>query len=449
MMTPLARRQFSAYTQSMRLLLSAFVAVAILFPSLLAATVLTQVGAAAAVKGKVQSVAAQAGAVGRNMASGLPVYLNDKVTTDAEGRMQVLLMDETVFTIGPSASMVLDEFVYDPAKGAGKLSATITKGAFRFVSGKIAKNQPSNMKVKLPVGVIGIRGTIVAGYIEGGKEQIVLLGPGAGNNANERAGGIEVSNNGNSVPVWQPGWMTTVEEGKAPTAPVEAPKAFLDFLAKALATTPDPQKKSSGKDGGKSASAEAGESDADASFAADLANLGDLLAADLGGVSATATQDAAKANDIATVLQQQTPSVPNGFTSWDQMNALSNLGTVVINEPSGVFTGNQAAIGCGSGFCDGSYTYSMSIGFGTRSITGGGTITMPNPTISDSFNIAPTPFSTGSGSAGVSGPTSSGFGLYSFSFNNVGGVAAKQMTVNVSYNDNIYAGSGTDTKTVH
>src|SRR5581483_7297571 len=94
--------------------------------------------------------------------SGQPLYLNDAVTTDAQGRLQVLLLDETVFTIGPNSSMVLDSFVYDP-NGSSKLSARILKGVFRFVTGKIAKKRPSDMEVKMPVGVIGIRGTIVAG----------------------------------------------------------------------------------------------------------------------------------------------------------------------------------------------------------------------------------------------------------------------------------------------
>ncbi|MBI5882485.1 MAG: FecR domain-containing protein, partial [Elusimicrobia bacterium] len=123
---------------------------------------LTRIGAAAAVRGTVSAVA-PGQTVGRIMSSGKEVYLRDAVTTDAQGRMQVMLLDETVFTIGPNSSLVLDEFVYDPGTGAGKMTARVTKGVFRFVTGKIARETPSNMRVKLPVGVIGIRGTIVMG----------------------------------------------------------------------------------------------------------------------------------------------------------------------------------------------------------------------------------------------------------------------------------------------
>ena len=45
------------------------------------------------------------------------------VTTKADSRLQVMLLDETVFTVGPESDMVLDEFVYDPSTNAGKITA--------------------------------------------------------------------------------------------------------------------------------------------------------------------------------------------------------------------------------------------------------------------------------------------------------------------------------------
>lgn len=152
---------------------------------------LTRIGAAAAVSGSVMATAP--GAVGRIVQSGKPLFLNDHVTTDDKGRLQVLLADETVFTLGPNSDMVLDEFVYDPATGAGKVSANITKGVFRFVTGKVARKDPEKMKVKLAVGTIGIRGTIVAGSTGPEGSTVILLGPGARNNAGENPGAILVS----------------------------------------------------------------------------------------------------------------------------------------------------------------------------------------------------------------------------------------------------------------
>jgi hypothetical protein len=87
------------------------------------------------------------------------VNLGSHILTGPNGRLQVLLNDETVFTLGPNSDMTLDEFVYDPKTAAGKVTANISKGLFRFVTGKVARQTPDNLKVKLSVGFIGVRGT--------------------------------------------------------------------------------------------------------------------------------------------------------------------------------------------------------------------------------------------------------------------------------------------------
>ncbi|KJE36240.1 hypothetical protein UF64_05100 [Thalassospira sp. HJ] len=116
-------------------------------------------GVSAAVTGEI-TLAKVTGEVGILVESGMPVYLGDRITTSAGAGMQVLLLDETVFTIGPNSDIAIDEFVYDPATGDGRIVADMAKGVMRFVTGKIPLNNPSSMDVNLPVGSIGIRGTI-------------------------------------------------------------------------------------------------------------------------------------------------------------------------------------------------------------------------------------------------------------------------------------------------
>jgi hypothetical protein len=82
-----------------------------------------------------------------------------RVTTGPNGHLQIVLPDETVFTIGPNSDMVLDDFVFDTDNSAKKITADVTKGIFRWVTGKVARKDPAQMKVKLPVGDLGIRGT--------------------------------------------------------------------------------------------------------------------------------------------------------------------------------------------------------------------------------------------------------------------------------------------------
>ncbi len=188
-----------------------------------------QAGVAAAVRGNVTLVAAIAPqperVVGQALGSGDKIFLGDNIETGPNSGMQIMLLDETIFTIGPSAGMVIDTFVYDPATSTGQVTASIVKGAFRFVSGRVAKDQPQNMSVRTPLGTIGIRGTSAAGRVDppdadgNATASIVLLGPGPDNNANERAGRITVSNGGTSVETTRSGFGTVIGGLDQPPSP--------------------------------------------------------------------------------------------------------------------------------------------------------------------------------------------------------------------------------------
>ena len=81
----------------------------------------------------------------------------DTMMTGPTGRVQILLPDETIFTLGPNSEMDIDDFIYDPANGKNVLSATVIKGLFRFVTGKVQEHRDLNVKVA--VGSLGVRGT--------------------------------------------------------------------------------------------------------------------------------------------------------------------------------------------------------------------------------------------------------------------------------------------------
>jgi hypothetical protein len=195
----------------------------------------TQVGVAGVVQGTVE-VAAKDGTV-KQLRNGDPVYLDDQLATGSDGHLQVLLMDETVFTLAPSSSIVIDKFIYDPSNDDGIVEAKVVKGIFRFVSGKIAHKKPENMSVDLPAGTIGIRGTMVAGIVDGQRSMIVLLGP-VGDETT-RPGRIFVSNlvNGETVAVDinEKGYGTIVDGPNVAPMPVfKVSEEELARIAKAL-----------------------------------------------------------------------------------------------------------------------------------------------------------------------------------------------------------------------
>ncbi len=190
-----------------------------------------QAGVAAAVKGEVKATTPP-DKTARMLKSGDKVFMGDKIETGADGQLQVLLLDETVFTLGPLSSITVDEFVFDPKNDDGKVKASMVKGIFRVVSGKVAHKKPENMSVDLPAGSIGFRGTNVAGIIDGQKTTVVLLGP-------VGVGRIYVTNivNGEvvAVDVDEAGYATIVDgPNRAPVPVFQVSEADLNRIAAAL-----------------------------------------------------------------------------------------------------------------------------------------------------------------------------------------------------------------------
>jgi hypothetical protein len=71
-------------------------------------------GAVGAIQGEVWSTDKYGKKI--RLESGEPVYHYGTLETGANGRVQILLEDESIFTVGPDSKMVLDEFVYDPLR---------------------------------------------------------------------------------------------------------------------------------------------------------------------------------------------------------------------------------------------------------------------------------------------------------------------------------------------
>ncbi len=189
-----------------------------------------QAGVAAGVQGDVKITTE--GSSARALKSGDPVLMGDLIETDPNGKLQIMLLDETVFTLGPLSSIKVDEFVYNPANDEGKVKASMLKGIFRVVSGKIAHKNSANMAVDLPAGAIGFRGTNVAGIIDGQKTMIVLLGPvGVGriyvtNTVNGQVIGVDIDEAGNATIIDGP--------NSGPIPVFQVSQADLDKIAAAL-----------------------------------------------------------------------------------------------------------------------------------------------------------------------------------------------------------------------
>lgn len=83
------------------------------------------------------------------------VFMNELIETDDESAVVVHFADGSKLTVGENARVVVDRYVYDPG-GSSTQAITLGKGAFRYLSGAIPKE---NVKIQTPSVTIGIRGT--------------------------------------------------------------------------------------------------------------------------------------------------------------------------------------------------------------------------------------------------------------------------------------------------
>jgi hypothetical protein len=105
---------------------------------------------------------------------GTEIKTNDKVETK-NGKVKIVFKDDTNVTVTESSSLVIDDFVYDPKSGAGKLGLKAAAGTVRYVSGSIAKD-PKNVKINTPTASIAVRGTdFVMAVSETGGSMIMLM----------------------------------------------------------------------------------------------------------------------------------------------------------------------------------------------------------------------------------------------------------------------------------
>jgi len=92
-------------------------------------------------------------------ANRIPLEEGGTVITGGDGHVKMTLPDGTTFRVGPNSELMIDQFVYDPANDSETIMARLSKGVFRWVTGKAARKDPATMKVTLPAGYLGIRGT--------------------------------------------------------------------------------------------------------------------------------------------------------------------------------------------------------------------------------------------------------------------------------------------------
>lgn len=186
------------------------------------------VGRASRITGDQVSSAQAPGGPVRKLAEGDAVFAGERIRTGAGTVLQIDFSDKSRFTLGPNAEFEVERYFQAAGGSSGEeaFASRVFKGAFRYVSGLIARRKHQNVRITIAVATIGIRGTHFEGEVTERHEKdgkavdasakVALLEP-EGSDANA----IVVENKFGSVVIDKPGYGTEIPDEKSPPSPVK------------------------------------------------------------------------------------------------------------------------------------------------------------------------------------------------------------------------------------
>ncbi|HEY8964158.1 MAG TPA: FecR domain-containing protein, partial [Alphaproteobacteria bacterium] len=157
----------------MKLFLSALMIAVLSFAPSLAHAAASIVGKVLEVEGSAQITDANGQTYDAEF--GTPVHAQDILTTGPKAKLYIQFIDNTEFTLSENAQFTVEEYNFNE-KDASKNYATysVLEGAFLYVSGLVAKKKNPDVKVNIPQGSIGIRGTKFWGGMVDGKYGVIV-----------------------------------------------------------------------------------------------------------------------------------------------------------------------------------------------------------------------------------------------------------------------------------
>ena len=166
------------------------------------------------------------GAAAHQLVLGQQVVHDELIKTGPGGQTQILFLDESAMTVGPSSEVTIDNFVYDPNTGKGQLAMSATQGVLRFVGGKLSKNENA-VTLRTPTTTIGVRGGIFVANVSPActtANPVPIAGCGQTQVTFLYGQGLTVTANNQTQVITRPGFSVTVSRpGAAPSAPAPAP----------------------------------------------------------------------------------------------------------------------------------------------------------------------------------------------------------------------------------
>jgi hypothetical protein len=154
---------------------------------------------------------------------GFGIEMLDQLIT-ANTRLGLTFADGTRVEITEQSQLTVDDFVYDPNTGAGRMSMNVALGTVQMASGRLARTSRENVSISTPTASITVRGTDFSMTVdELGRSLIILLPSCPDTTLNEDecpVGAITVSTDAGAVLLNEPYQGTLVlHSGMMPADP--------------------------------------------------------------------------------------------------------------------------------------------------------------------------------------------------------------------------------------
>jgi len=105
----------------------------------------------------------------------------DQVRTKSQSRAQIRFVDDTVLTLAPGSSVLIEDYLYDDSKGTREATLNLFRGLAYTVVNNILQTEKPDFVFKTHTAVLGVRGTrfftlvgarYSGGYIEQGEVEM-------------------------------------------------------------------------------------------------------------------------------------------------------------------------------------------------------------------------------------------------------------------------------------
>jgi hypothetical protein len=166
-----------------------------------------------------------ADASGRVLQVGSNVLFRERINTTSSGSLQLIFVDKTTLSIGPNSNLVIDEFVYNPNAGTGRMTVSLAKGLLRIVGGNVTHTEGAT--IKTPAATVGIRGGVQTTSHVNGTTNVI-----------NHFGKSTITSGGTTQTIYRPGFGSSVGSANTPpSAPAVVPQSVVNTTMQQLTST--------------------------------------------------------------------------------------------------------------------------------------------------------------------------------------------------------------------